>query len=410
MGIVATGSMKNQVRENFRSQMPVANAWAYFDHAAVGPLPFRSSQAIQQWAQAACEDGDVRWPEWAAAATQLRSLACQLFHGSRDEVALIPNTTFGVNIVAHCFPWKTGDSVVLLENEFPSNMLPWLDLVERGVEVRKVPTAPDGSVSLDRIRATMDQSTRLVSISWVGYSTGYRVDLAKVCTMVHEAGAKLFVDAIQGLGVFSLNTQEIPIDFAAADGHKWMLGPEGAGLLYIRRSNLESLRPMMTGWGSIESSHEFKSDGAIIKKNASRYEGGSANHVGQIGFSESLQLLLELGCHEDDNNVARAILENADHVREELQRSGAKLTYPRPPQADSIHGHGSGIVSFDVPDHDPLLLRKRLMSAGVVLSVRHHHLRVATHAYNDSSDIERLGIALRSAIAESSTISLPSPS
>ena len=404
MGIVATSSRENDLREIFRREMPIAQRWAYFDHAAVGPLPSRTSTAIRQWAEQASVDGDVRWPGWAASASRLRFLASQLLNGQPDEIALVPNTTFGINVVANSFPWRSGDNLVVLENEFPSNMLPWLALADRSIEIRKVPVAPDGSISIDRIRAAMDRSTRLVSVSWVGYATGYRLDLAQVCSMVHEAGSLLFVDAIQGLGVFPLDTRSIPIDFAAADGHKWMLGPEGAGLLYVRHSNLELLRPVMMGWGSIESSHEFKSDGAIYKKNASRYEGGSANHVGQIGFESSLGLLLELGCHAPEGPLAEAVLDASEWARSELLRSGASLTFGRPVRAESLTGAGSGIVSFDVPGHDPHTIRKRLMDAGVVVSVRHGHVRVAVHAYNNMEDIERFGHALRAAMVGSTSV------
>lgn len=407
MGIVAIDSRENDLREIFRREMPIAQRWAYFDHAAVGPLPARTSAAVQHWAEHASLDGDVRWPEWAATASRLRHLASQLLHGIPDEIALVPNTTFGINVVANSFPWRSGDNLVVLENEFPSNMLPWLALADRSIEIRKVPVAPDGSVSIDRIRGAMDRSTRLVSLSWVGYATGHRLDLAKVCSMVHEAGALLFVDAIQGLGVFPLDTRSIPIDFAAADGHKWMLGPEGAGILYVRQSNLELLRPMMMGWGSIESSHEFKSDGAVYKQNASRYEGGSANHVGQIGFASSLGLLLELGCHQPEGRLAKGVLEAAEWARSELLRSGAALTFGRPHRGESLEATGSGIVSFDILGHDPYAIRKFLMDAGVVVSVRHGHLRIALHAYNTIEDIERLGQALRDATAGSRSVTVP---
>jgi len=400
MGIVATDSNEITVRERFRRRMPVASTWAYMDHAAVGPLPDLAAQAIQSWAAGAAADGDVRWPEWSAAAARLRRLGRELLHASHeDEIGLIPNTTFGVNVIAQSFPWQTGDSVVILENEFPSNMLPWLALEARGVHVRRVQVDADGRVSLDRIRASIDRTTRLVSVSWVGYATGHRLDLAALCSMVHEAGSQLFVDAIQGLGVFPLNTRSIPIDYAAADGHKWMLGPEGAGLLYIRDCHLEHLQPMMMGWGSIESSHEFKSEGAVYKRSASRYEGGSANHAGQIGFAASLQLLLELGCHAS-NAIAETVLENAQCIRECVLACGGTLTYALPSHPDRIEGTGSGIVSFDFLDRDPMTIRKRLLAEGIVLSVRHGHLRAAAHAYNDASDLERLERGLRSALKE----------
>jgi|LakMenEpi03Aug12_release.lakeMendotaPanAssembly.Ray.scaffolds.fasta_scaffold00985_27 cysteine desulfurase/selenocysteine lyase len=394
MGFVGIDGLENEVVHAFRAEMPVAAGWAYFDHAAVGPLPKRTADAVRQWALAASIDGDVRWPEWSAAASRLRGAASELFHCSKQEIALIPNTTFGINIIANGYPWRAGDSLVVLANEFPSNLLPWLELEKRGVEVRRVAVDADGRPSLDRIRAAIDGSTRLVTVSWVGYATGYRLPLSDLCEMVHRAGAQLFVDAIQGLGVFPLDTSEIPIDYAAADGHKWMLGPEGAGFLYIRESHLERIAPVMVGWGSIESSHEFNAEGAVYKRAASRYEGGSANHVGLIGLEASLKLLLELGCHQPDNEIARAVLRNAASIREVLRRMGAVFPWlvpndHREPAANSADS-SSGIISFQFSGKDPYEVRRRLLDAGVVLSVRHGALRIATHAYNNHEDIERL--------------------
>ncbi len=390
--IPGTGVTSTGLRGAFRDQMPVSQAWAYFDHAAVGPIPRRAAIAIQNWATQACQAGDVHWPEWSSASSQLRKHAAALLHCQTSEIGLIPNTTFGINVVAAGYRWRAGDSVVVPQNEFPSNMLPWKQLQERGVQVRIVPVGLDGRLCIDRIIDVIDTSTRMVTVSWVGYASGYRIDLAELCDRVHRAGAQLFVDAIQGLGVFPLDTQAIPIDYAAADGHKWMLGPEGAGLLYIRQSNLERLNPMMIGWCSVESSASFSSEATELKSSAARYEGGSSNHVGVIGLAQSLGMLLEYGCAYPENPIAAAILENAASLRDAIRSAGGVLAYDQPASANAPTA--SGIVSFEMPDRDPMQVRKQLLAAGVVLSVRHNKLRIATHAYNDHQDIDRLQRAL----------------
>jgi selenocysteine lyase/cysteine desulfurase len=368
--------------------MPVTEKWAYFDHAAVGPIPRNSATAMRNWAEQASEDGDVPWPTWSAQAGKLRVLASSLLHCQPQEIALVPNTTFGINVVAAGYRWKPGDSVVLLANEFPSNLLPWVALEKRGVDVRQVAVDSTGVVDMTALDAAVDRTTRIVSVSWVGYASGLRLDLARVCEMAHARGAQLFVDAIQGLGVFPLSVDEIPIDYAAADGHKWMLGPEGCGILYIREKNLEYLEPLMLGWSSIEASHQFQSQGAIIKQTASRYEGGSPNHVGQIGLCQSLGLLMDLGCHEPENSIANAVLDNADEIESRLASVGACVFRPR--HLDRQRHSMSGIVSFVLDGHDPVKVRKSLLDGGIVLSVRHDRLRVATHAYNNREDIDRL--------------------
>lgn len=391
-----TNRMEIVTRERFRSEMPVCEKWAYFDHAAVGPLPKRAANAIGKWLEQASTEGDVHWPEWSAAAASLRNSATELLGCAPSEVALIPNTTFGINVVANGFPWKPGDSVVVLGNEFPSNLLPWTLLADRGVDVRKVAVPDSGVIDLDLLNAAIDSSTRIVTVSWVGYASGYRVDIAKVCELVHAKGARFFVDAIQGLGVFGFDVRQIPVDYLAADGHKWMLGPEGAGLLFIRQDRLEELKPLMTGWGSLTSAHLFRGDGMTLKNNASRYEGGSANHAGLIGLNQSLQLLLELGCHRPQNPVANCVLENASVIEEGLRGLGATVFRAKhegnAPESDIIC---SGIVSFEMQGRDSIEVRKQLIDARIVLSVRHGRLRVATHAYNNSDDIDRLLSRLR---------------
>jgi cysteine desulfurase / selenocysteine lyase len=395
MSIFGTDGAMIGMEKAFRDQMPVAKSWAYFDHAAVSPIPRRAAQAMRGWIDQATQDGDVPWLQWSRKANAVRGLATRLLNCKSPEIALVPNTTYGINIVAMGLPWRAGDSLVVPENEYPSNLLPWRGLERLGVEIRTIPVNASGHIDIDRIRGSIDSSTRLVSVSWVGYATGYRTDLADLCEVVHRAGAKLCVDAIQGLGVFPLDTQQVPIDYAAADGHKWMLGPEGAGLLYIRESNLDQLAPVMVGWNSVEASYEFHADATRLKKDASRYEGGAANLVGLIGLAESLELLMELRDSGSENLIAKKVLVNAAKIREAVRAVGGLLNYPEPTSWDAPTA--SGIVNFCMPGKDPAEVRAKLIQAGVVLSVRHGNLRAATHAYNNDEDIVRLRSALREA-------------
>ena len=240
------------MKSEFRSQMPVVENWAYMDHAAVGPLPAVTRDAIADWLQTATLHGDVHWMSWYEKVESLRTLAAKMVHAQDQEIALIPSTTSGINIVADGFPWERGDNVVTLANEFPSNLFPWLNQQSRGVETRLVPV-DHGIVDLDRLDRMCDDRTRLVSASWVGYATGYRIDLRQAVEIAHRHGALFFLDAIQGLGVFPLDVKATGIDFFSADGHKWMLGPEGAGLFYSRQEHLSRLKPLGVGWKSVKT-------------------------------------------------------------------------------------------------------------------------------------------------------------
>jgi selenocysteine lyase/cysteine desulfurase len=364
--------------------MPIAKRFAYFDHAAVAPLPAPTRDAIVRWAEQAALDGDTVWPAWAKRVEECRALGARLVGADASEIALVHSTSEGIGLVAEGYPWQPGDNVVTLDNEFPSNQYPWLNLASRGVETRRVAAGPDGRVDLKRLADACDARTRIVTVSWVGYVSGWRIDLKQAAELAHARGALLFVDAIQGLGVFPLDVRATNIDFLAADGHKWLLGPEGAGLFYLKREHLDLLRPIGVGWHSVAHASDYARIELAYKPSAARYEGGSQDMVGFIGLAESLELLLGFGTEA----IAGRILELTNLACQRLVEAGAALYSPR--EGD----HRSGIVSFELPGHDALEVKRRLLAADVVTSARGGKLRLAAHAYNDASDVDRLLAAL----------------
>lgn len=388
-------------RQQLRDQMPVSRRFAYFDHAAVGPLPAAAAQQICSYAEVARDFGDARWLEWSAGLSVLRGRLAHTLNAHEDEIALVGSTTQGLNIVAEGLAWQAGDNVVLPANEFPSNSLPWQNLQRLGVETRRVEVGTDGEISLDHLAAAIDSRTRLLAISWVGFVSGYRIDVGQVVEMAHSRGCLVCLDAIQGLGAFPLDVRATDVDFVCADGHKWMLGPEGAGMLYIRASMLEKLRPVGVGWGSLAAG-SFTPGAANLKKSAGIYEGGSANMPGLLGFSASLGTLIECGAAQSDSPVAGAILDNVEALIDQLSAAGFQVTAP------ASRDHRSGIMSVGwdkAREGQPQAAasddesrynraRKHCLDRDIVLSVRGGRLRVSTHAYNDPTDIGRLVDAL----------------
>ena len=366
----------------FRQLMPIAENWAYFDHAAVAPLPQPSLEAISKWANEAATAGDAVWPDWRRQHEECRQTAADLINGSSQEIALIPNTTFGINLVADGFDWQSGDNMVLPDHEFPSNVYPWLSLESRGVEIRRVPL-DNHKICLDRIVSACDERTRVVSVSWIGYASGYRIDPKSFATAIHDAGALFFLDAIQGLGVFPLDVRDADIDFLAADGHKWMLGPEGAGIFYLKTEHLDRLRPLNIGWNSVQGSH-FSEVAMKVKREASRYEGGTQNNAGFIGLNASLKLLAQFGLNHVTSPIADQVLQITDRMCEALSANGAEVKSTRGSDCSS------GIVAFDVPGHDLAEVRTAMLANNVNVSCRGGYLRAAAHCYNDATDIDRL--------------------
>ncbi len=368
----------------FRREMPVARQWAYFDHAAVAPMSGPAQRALAGWAVDATENGAANYPAWSLRIEQLRTLAARAMGAVPEEIALVGNTTAGINLVAEGFPWKPGDNIITRADEFPSNQYPWLHLADHGVETRRLPTE-NGRLDLDQVAAACDNRTRVVSVSWVAYASGWRHDLDQLVELVHGRGALLFLDAIQGLGVFPLDVRRTPIDFLAADGHKWLLGPEGAGIFFTQREHLDLLRPIGVGWNSVRNEHDFSHIELVFKDTAARYEGGSQNVGGLSALAASLELLGQFGAPA----IAQRVLEITDLACSRLGEIGATIV------SDRSEAHRSGIVSFEMPGRDPQALRRQCREQKVLLSCRAGRLRISPHAYNTPEDIERLIEALR---------------
>jgi selenocysteine lyase/cysteine desulfurase len=365
---------------DFRCRMPVAKQWAYLDHAAVSPLPEDVQLALANWAEDAAKNGTAHYPAWTRQIDELRRLSAELIGADREEIAFVPNTTAGVNIVAEGFPWQPGDNIVTRADEFPANQYPWMRLADRGVETRRLETEA-GRLDLQRLADAIDDRTRIVSLSWVSFSQGWRHELDEIVDLVHRRGALFFLDAIQGLGVYPLDVKNTPVDFLSADGHKWLLGPEGAGVFYLRREHIERLRPVGVGWNSVKNSHDFHIINYDLRDNAERYEGGSQNVAGLLALRASLALMARYPTEA----IAERILRITDYACRRLEEIGANILSHRREEK-----HKSGIVSFEFPGRDPVEVRHRCFERNIILSCRAGRLRISPHAYNDESDIERL--------------------
>jgi selenocysteine lyase/cysteine desulfurase len=300
----------------------------------------------------------------------------------------VPNTTTGISLVAEGYPWQPGDNIVTLANEFPSNQYPWMNLAARGVETRRVSVA-GGVVDLDRIADACDDRTRIVSASWVGYASGWRIDVREAAELAHRKGALFFLDAIQGLGVFPLDCATSGVDFLAADGHKWLLGPEGAGLFFVRQEHLSRLRPLIVGWNSVTQGSDYTRVELNVRDEAARYEGGSQNMVGFTALGASLELLTELGVAPTGSPVAERVLAVTDYACDQLQALGATLHAPR------TGPHRSGIVTFNLPGRDSNDLRRRLEQVKIITRCRAGGVRISPHGYATKVEIDRLLDELR---------------
>lgn len=361
-----------------RREFPVTTRWAFFDHAAVAPLTERARRTLIEYADDLAVYGVVNDPNHVRRIEAARRLAAQLLNADPLDVAFTKNTSEGIGIVAEGIRWRAGDNVVTAEDEYPTNLYPWMNLAERGVELRRVPSR-EGRILLDDLRDAIDAHTRLVSLSFVEYASGFRNDLFAVGEMCREKGVLFFVDAIQGLGALPIDVQQMPIDFLAADGHKWLVSPEGSGLFWIRRERVEQLHPVGVGWNSVIDSRNFSRVAFRLKPHAGRWESGSLNVGGVLALGASLELLLAIGIHA----IAERVLYLTDYLCERCRQAGLTVYSSRRP------GEASGIVSLIV-DGDVGALKQRCRDAGIVVNQRAGRLRVSPHAYNSTEELDRL--------------------
>ena len=368
----------------WRDQMPIAPDWAYFDHAAVAPLSGPAAQAICEFAGQASRLGDTVWPQWAARVEHVRRLVAELLVCEASEVFMVPNTTTGINVVAEGWPWQPGDNVVLPEGEFPSNLFPWQNQQSRGVEVRLVPRREGGEVRVEDLIERVDESTRIIAVSWVGYASGYRIDIDSLVRQAHDRGVLVFLDAIQGLGMYPLDLSKTPVDFLAADGHKWLLGPEGAGVAMIRAQHIDSLRCGNVGWSSVKNSFNYAAPKLELRSEAARFESGSANMIGATALAASLEIFQSVRQHHGESAIGNRVVELIGTLDSMLRDKGAITKLPASPQ------NQSGILTFEVPGVDPIEFRKRALQEKVVVSCRDGGVRASVHAYNDAEDLARL--------------------
>jgi selenocysteine lyase/cysteine desulfurase len=370
-----------------RAQFPLLSEVTYLEHSAVGPLslPVRQAAAEALTMQA---QGSRGTPRLQAEVAVLKEKAARLIGASPQEIALVRNTAEGLSLVAAGVSWRPGDRVVTDNIEFPANVYPWLNLEARfGVTTTLVP-ARGGRVPVEDLMGACDGRTRVVAVSFVQFSNGYRIDLDGLGAFCRERGIYLCVDGIQGLGVLPLDVAKTPIDFLACGGHKWLLGPLGAGFLYVRRDIQPQVWPAEVGHHSVVLDEEhYTSYRLRFHDDARKFEASAANYVGVFGLSRSLDLFHEVG----QAAITGRIMTLTDRLCAGLEPCGCRLLSPRAP------AEKSGAVTF-VTDRVPSKqLHDRLHNALVMVSLREGGIRVSPHFYNTEDEIDRLLDVVRTA-------------
>lgn len=352
----------------------------YLNHAAVSPWPQRTKLAVQQFAEENASIGSRNYPHWLEHEAELRAMLAQLINATAaSDIALLKNTSEGLSVVAHGLSWQAGDNIVISDQEFPSNRIVWASLADRGVTVHQVDLGSADSPEQALIKR-IDEKTKLLAISSVQYSTGLRMDLALLGQYCRQHGILFCVDAIQSIGAEPFDVQACHADFVAADGHKWMLGPEGLALFYCRAELREQLQLHQYGWHMVEHAHDFTRPDWQVATDARRFECGSPNMLSIHALHASVSLLLEVGLEELKQEIERRLrysfnlLNNSDNL--------SVIT----PQEDGRFG---GIVTFQHRQAGHEALYHYLQSQGVVCALRGGGIRFSPHFYTPLNKIEK---------------------
>ncbi|MDP3911627.1 MAG: aminotransferase class V-fold PLP-dependent enzyme [Gemmatimonadales bacterium] len=374
------------LRESCRALRAAEFPWTadtvYLNNASIGPIPERTRRALDAFTAKRTAPHLLPDRELFAGLAAARLGIAQLLNVEPAEVALATNTGFGLNLAARALPLQAGDTILLSDREFPANVYPWLLLQQQGIRVEMARCRPEGwpdeEFLLERLR---DPAVRVLAISFVQFSNGYRADLKKLGDACRANGTFLVVDGIQGVGNSLLDLRETPVDILACGGQKWLLSPWGSGFVYVRKELIPTLEPAVTSWMSFEGTDDFSrltEYNPTFRADARRFEMITLPYQDFVGMTASLSLLLEIGIR-DIAEVTRAAHEP---VVNWAQERGVRISSPLDDR------HRSAIVCVAPPK--AVEAYHAVKRAHVVCSLREGSIRLSPHCYNTVEEMERV--------------------
>lgn len=360
-------------------EFPLDPGLCHLNHAGVSPWPWRAMKAVARFAEVNATLGSEHYAEWLAVEQRLRERLARLIGaGSPADIALAKSTSEALSVIAYGLDWQPGDTVVGIAEEFPSNRIVWESLASRGVTWRPLSLADAEDPESDLLDLC-DARTRVLAVSWIQFARGMRLDLVRLSAGCRDRGILLCVDAIQGLGALPFDLAEVQADFVVADGHKWMLGPEGLALLYIRPEIRDRLTLHQFGWNMVEHRGDYERADWTPARDARRFECGSPNLLGVHALEASLSLIEEAG----PGSIAESIGQRVAHLIARIDDLGLELLSPRAPE------RRAGIVTFRVLGMDSGQLHRRLIEQRVLCAPRGGGVRFSPHYYTPIQVLDR---------------------
>lgn len=375
-----------------RALFPITEKWAYFQNASIGPTPRPVVDAAESALRSQAVNGTEAYVDWLDNNEKVREEVAKLLNADTDEISFVRNTAEGLARIALGLNWKQGDNVVTYAHEYPTNVLPWLALADKGVQVRQVPVT-DGRIGVDEIAALVDSRTRLVALSSVQFANGFRLDMETIGSFCRDRGILFSIDAIQHLGVLPFDVKTTPVDFVSAGAHKWLLSPTGSGLFYARKEVQDMLRVVEVGYAGTRDyslNDELLDYRLEYRPSAQKWEGGLAAFSTIAGFGAAASLFNTLGIE----SIEKHVLALTDYAADGLEGLGYKILSPRSSRAEK-----SAILSFVHPTVPAARLKTYLAARSISISMRTVHgtpvARISPHLYNTVGEVEMLLAALR---------------
>jgi len=361
-------------------EFPLSPELIYLNHAAVAPWPKRTSNAVSLFAQQNTLYGSSFYLDWLKKEAELREQLQALLNApSVADIALVKNTSEALSFVAYGLNWQPGDNIVSSNQEFPSNRIVWQSLDDQGVEFREADLVSSDTPE-DALFSLVDERTRLITISSIQFADGLRLDIDKIGQFCKQHKILFCIDAIQSLGAVQFDVQKCQADFVMADGHKWMLGPEGLGVFYTSPAAREKLKLTQYGWHMMKNIHNYENKPWDIHPTAQRFECGSPNMLGIHAFSASLSLLLEIGME----TVEKQVLANASYLIEAIKsHPSLQLLVADTP------GLQSGIVLFKHAQMTKQALYAQLQKNHIACAMRGEGIRFSAHFYNSTEELDK---------------------
>jgi cysteine desulfurase/selenocysteine lyase len=363
--------------DRWRAEFPSCQHVVHMNHAGLAPLPLRVARAVEAFVAGGVAFAEGTSERWKQRSEQVRAALARLLHARSEEIAFVQNTAEGLSLVAAGLPWREGDNVVALADEYPSNVYPWFGLRRWGVETRLVARV-EQRLRLDDVAAAINGRTRVLAVSAVDWQSGYRFQLASLAELCRRRRVLLCVDGIQAVGALDVDVETLGIDFLAAGAHKWLLAPEGCGVLFISRRLVERIEPVVLGWKSVSRSDVYLPYHFELRPDAARVEPGSPPYLAIHALGAAVDLLLEVGAPAIEGRV----LALTAKLGEELRRRGAELLSPWETQ------ERSAIVTFRLGDC--AALQAAFRNKGIITRPRMGGIRLAPHFYNNDDDVARV--------------------